>query len=453
MPILSIRLIAMGSRYKLKKNAQDAHEAIRPTSLEYPPERVRGHFEQIGEADMYRLYELIWRRFVACQMKPAVYDQTRADISVGRLTYRASGSTLKFAGWLAVYGQGLTPEEESEKEKARASGEDVTEDSGELPPLDEGMRLSLRALLPEQHFTQPPPRFTEASLVKEMEEQGIGRPSTYAAILSTIQDKKYVEKQEGRLWPTDLGTLTNEMLVKHFPSELDVAFTAGMEEKLDLISEGNADWKGVLREFYTPFQKTLAAAETEMRDVKREEIPTDVACDKCGAMMVIKFGKMGHFLACSAYPDCKNTREFKRVEGKIVPIEEETSDEICEKCGKQMLIKRGRFGKFLACSGYPDCKNSKPISIGVACPTCKVGYLHERKSRFNRVFYGCSRYPDCNFVSWDRPVNEPCPSCQGNYLVHKFSKRTGPYLKCPNKECDYRREITEAEAIPASTES
>ena len=440
--------------FKSKKGAQDAHEAIRPTSLEYPPERVKGHFEAMGESDMYRLYELIWRRFVACQMMPAVYDQTAADIAAGRLTYRASGSTLKFAGWLAVYGAGLTREEEAEKEKARAAGEDVVEEGGgDLPTLEEGQTLTLRKLLPEQHFTQPPPRFTEASLVKELEEQGIGRPSTYAAILSTIQDKKYVEKQEGRFWPTDLGTLTNEMLVKAFPSELDVAFTAGMEEKLDLISEGNADWKQVLREFYTPFKETLGRAEAEMRDVKREEIPTDVACDKCGAMMVIKFGKMGHFLACSAYPDCKNTQEFKRVEGKIVPIAEEVSDEVCEKCGKPMLIKRGRFGKFLACSGYPDCKNSKPISIGVACPTCKEGYIHERKSRFNRIFYGCSRWPDCNFVAWDRPLNETCPSCASPYLVHKFSKRTGPYVKCPNKECDFRREVKESEVLPAATEA
>ncbi|HEX8435595.1 type I DNA topoisomerase, partial [Archangium sp.] len=235
--------------YRTKKGAQDAHEAIRPTSLEYPPEKVKPFFDSMNDdmaADMYRLYELIWRRFVACQMKPAVYDQTSADISAGRVTFRASGSTLKFPGYLAVYGAGLTPEEESAQEKARASGEESDEDAvGELPVLDEGNTLSLQKLLNEQHFTQPPPRFSEATLVKELEERGIGRPSTYAAILSTIQDKKYVEKIEGRFRPTDLGVICNELLVKHFPHELDVAFTAGMEEKLDLISEGEANWKTV----------------------------------------------------------------------------------------------------------------------------------------------------------------------------------------------------------------
>jgi DNA topoisomerase-1 len=429
--------------FRTKKNAQDAHEAIRPTSLEYPPEKVRGFFEAMDELDMFRLYELIWNRFVACQMKPAVYDATSADIAAGRITFRASGSTLKFPGWLAVYGAGLTPEEEAEKEKARKAGEEVAEEAtGELPPLSEGEVLRLMQLLHEQHFTQPPPRFSEATLVKELEERGIGRPSTYAAILSTIQDKKYVEKVESRFHPTRLGSLCNEMLVKHFPHEMDVTFTAGLEEKLDQISEGGADWKQVLRDFYSPFKETLERAEAEMRDVKREEIKTDITCDKCSTHpMVIKFGKMGHFLACSGYPDCKNTREFKEVDGKIVLVEEETTDEVCEKCTRPMLVKRGRFGKFLACSGYPDCKSSKPISIGVACPDCKVGYLSERRSFRGKVFFGCSRYPECKFAAWDRPLAEACPSCQSPYLLQKYSKRDGPYVACPNKECDFRREV------------
>jgi DNA topoisomerase-1 len=437
--------------YRSKKSAQDAHEAIRPVSLEYPPERVRPFFEQMGEEDMFRLYELIWNRFVACQMKPAVYDQTSADITAGRATFRASGSTLKFPGYLAVYGAGLTPEEEAEKEKAKAAGEEGGEDVvGELPPLNDGDTLRLQKLLDEQHFTQPPPRFSEATLVKELEEQGIGRPSTYAAILSTIQDKKYVEKLEGRFRPTDLGQMTNEMLVKHFPKEMDVAFTANLEEKLDQISEGGASWKAVLQDFYAPFKETLEKAEAEMRDVKREEIKTDIACEKCGNVMVIKFGKMGHFLACSNYPECKNTKDFKRdAEGKIVIVEEETTDEKCENCGKPMVIKRGRFGRFLACSGYPECKTSKPISIGVSCPDCKQGYLTERRSGRGKIFFGCNRYPDCKFAAWDRPLAETCPSCQSPYLLQKFSKRDGAYIACPNKECDYRREMQQPGEVSA----
>ena len=428
--------------YKTKKSAQDAHEAIRPTSLDYPPEKVRGFFEAMGEEDMFRLYELIWNRFVACQMKPAVYDQTAADIQAGRVTFRASGSTLKFPGYLAVYGAGLTPEEESEKEKAKAAGEEAQDEAtGELPLLNEGEVLTLHQLLPEQHFTQPPPRFSEATLVKELEEQGIGRPSTYAAILSNIQEKKYVEKIEGRFRPTMLGGMTNEMLVKHFPKEMDVTFTAGLEEKLDQISEGTMGWKNVLHDFYGPFKETLEKAEAEMRDVKREEIKTDVPCDKCGNPMLIKFGKMGHFLACSGYPECKSTKDFKEVDGKIVVVEEETTDEICEKCSKPMVVKRGRFGRFLACSGYPECKSSKPISIGIACPECKVGYLTERRSGRGKIFFGCHRYPECKFAAWDRPVAEACPQCQSPYLLQKFSKRDGPFISCPNKECDYRREV------------
>ncbi len=441
--------------YRTKKNAQDAHEAIRPTSVDYPPEKVKAYFDQMNDdmaADMFRLYELIWRRFVACQMKPAVYDQTSADIGAGRATFRASGSTLKFPGYLAVYGAGLTPEEEAAQEKARAAGEETDEDGvGELPPLNDGDALALQKLLHEQHFTQPPPRFSEATLVKELEERGIGRPSTYAAILSTIQDKKYVEKVEGRFRPTDLGNMTNELLVKHFPHEMDVTFTASMEEKLDQISEGEASWKAVLRDFYSPFKETLEKAEAEMRDVKREEIKTDVPCEKCGNPFVIKWGKMGHFLACSNYPDCKNTKDFKRdAEGKIVVVEEETTDEVCENCSKPMVVKRGRFGRFLACSGYPDCKTSKPISIGVGCPDCKQGYLTERRSGRGKIFFGCNRYPDCKFAAWDRPLPETCPECQSPYLVQKFSKRDGPFVACPNKECDYRRQIVEPEAVGAT---
>ncbi|HET6982764.1 MAG TPA: type I DNA topoisomerase, partial [Myxococcaceae bacterium] len=426
--------------YKSRKSAQDAHEAIRPVSMEWTPDRVRPFLEP----DMARLYELIWNRFVACQMKPAVYDQTTVEISAGRATFRAAGSILKFAGYLAVYGMAPTTDEESDREKNDGE-EKADEGNVQLPELAEGDRLRLvgQGLLSEQHFTQPPPRFTEASLVKELEEDGIGRPSTYASILSVIQEKKYVEKIEGRFHPTELGKITTEELVKHFPSEMDVTFTAGMEEQLDQISEGETDWRRVLRDFYGPFQATLALAKKQMRDVKREEIPTDVNCEKCGKMMAIKWGKMGRFLACTGYPDCKNTKDFKEVDGKVVPVEEEPTDETCEKCGRPMVIKRGRFGRFMACSGYPECKTSKPLSIGVACPTCKVGYLTERRSRRGKVFFGCNRYPDCTFAAWDRPLPETCPQCASPYLLQKYSKRDGARIVCPNKECGYTRSVDE----------
>ncbi len=427
--------------FKSKKAAQDAHEAIRPTSLEYPPERIR----PFVEPDMFKLYELIWNRFVACQMKPAVYDQTTADISAGRGLFRASGSSLKFPGYLAVYGAIAAADEEPERDKGVNGEEEIVDGAGALPPMSEGERLKLLKLLHEQHFTQPPPRFSEATLVKELEEKGIGRPSTYAAILSTIQEKKYVEKIEGRFHPTDLGRITTEELVKHFPTEMDVTFTADLEEKLDLISEGAADWKKVLRDFYTPFKKDLVRAERDMRDVKREEIKTDLVCERCGSPMVIKWGKMGRFLACTAYPECKNTKDFKEVEGKIVVLEEETTDEKCDKCGRPMVVKRGRFGRFLACSGYPECKNSKPMSIGVACPECQKGYVTQRRSKRGRIFFGCNRYPDCKFVSWDRPLSEACPACGSPYLLQKYSKRDGSYIACPNPECSYRRNVEQAE--------
>jgi DNA topoisomerase-1 len=434
--------------FKSKKSAQDAHEAIRPVSLEFPPEKVRPFLEP----DMFRLYELIWNRFVACQMKPAVYDQTTAEISAGRCLFRATGSTLKFPGYLAVYGAGLTTDEEADGTKAKEQGEEpVEETSRELPPLEDGDPLQKLRLLNEQHFTQPPPRFSEATLVKELEERGIGRPSTYASILSVIQDKKYVEKVENRFHPTELGNITTEELVKHFPQELDVAFTAGMEEKLDLISEGEVEWHRVLSDFYGPFQQTLARAEVEMRDVKREEIPTDVKCEKCGSTMVIKWGKMGRFLACSNYPECKNTKDFKEVDGKIVVVEEEPTDEKCDKCGRPMVIKRGRFGRFLACTGYPECKSTKPVSIGMACPSCKVGYLTERRSRRGKVFFGCNRYPDCTFAAWDRPLPETCPTCGASYLLQKYSKRDGPFVACSNKECDYRRAVDSTPPAPQGT--
>jgi DNA topoisomerase-1 len=433
--------------YKTKaKAAQEAHEAIRPTDLQWTPDRVAPFFEAIGERDMLRLYELIWSRFVACQMVPAVYDQTTADIAAGRATFRATGSILKFAGYLAVYGA-KPPEEEAgaEEEKAEngnGEGEKKNEER-QLPPLEAGMDLRLVKLHPDQHFTQPPPRYNESSLVKEMELRGIGRPSTYAAILETIQEKQYVEKVEKSFKPTHLGVLVTDELVRAFPREMDVAFTAGMEEKLDEIEEGSAAWQTVLGDFYETFKEDLAQAKEKMRNVKRQEIETDLVCDKCGERkMVIKWGRNGEFLACPGYPECRNTMNFRREDGKIVAEKEEDVpvDEKCPECAAAMVMKRGRFGRFLACTRYPECKGTKPISIGVTCPKACGGYISEKRSRRGKTFYGCSSYPKCDFVSWDRPRNEPCPTCGSAYLLDKFSKKSGPFVACPNKECDYRRE-------------
>jgi DNA topoisomerase I len=431
--------------YKTKaKSAQEAHEAIRPTGLEWTPERVAPFFEQMGERDMYRLYELIWSRFVACQMVPAVYDQTAADIQAGRATFRATGSILKFPGYLAVYGA-KPPEEEAgaeEPEKENGTAEPKGNEDRQLPPLEAGMPLDLRKLVHEQHFTQPPPRFNESSLVKEMEQRGIGRPSTYAAILDTIQEKDYVEKVERNFKPTHLGLVVTDELVKSFPREMDIAFTAGMEERLDDIEEGNAGWQDVLGDFYVKFKEDLDKAEVTMRDVKRQEIATELTCEKCGKPMVIKWGRMGEFLACSGYPECRNTMNFRRDEaGAIVPEKEEDvpTDEKCPECQSPMVMKRGRFGKFLACSRYPECKGTKPVSIGVTCPKECGGYISERRSRRGKTFYGCSSYPKCDFVSWDRPRNEACPDCGSAYLLDKYSKREGPFVACPNKECGYKR--------------
>jgi DNA topoisomerase-1 len=436
--------------YKTKaKSAQEAHEAVRPTTLEWPPEKVRPFLEAIDERDMARLYELVWNRFVACQMMPAVYDQTTADIAAGaRAVFRATGSILKFAGYLAVYGA-KPPEEEAGAEPTPSDEggvEDKEAKAGDrqLPPLEAGMDLRLVKLLPEQHFTQPPPRFNESSLVKEMEEKGIGRPSTYAAILDTIQEKQYVEKLERTFKPTELGFLVTDWLVKGFPREMDVAFTAGMEEQLDQIEEGSAQWQEVLRRFWGTFEEDLARAK-EQPGIKNTSKPTEITCEKCGQhKLVIKWGRNGEFLACPGYPDCKNTMNF-RMEGEvIVPVKEEEIPvtDLCPKCNAAMVMKRGRFGKFIACSRYPDCDGKRSVSIGVDCPKGCGGFVTEKRSRFGKNFYGCSNWSregGCDFVSWDKPRSEPCPDCGSAWLVDKYSKRDGPQVSCPNKECGYRR--------------
>ncbi len=434
-----------------QKQAQEAHEAVRPVSTDFPPERVAPHLDAQGERDMSRLYELIWNRFVACQMVPAVYDQTVVDVQAGRATFRATGSILKFPGYLAVYGAQRPEDEagaESEKDGEEA-GREKAEDRS-LPPLEAGQDLRLVRLLPEQHFTQPPPRFNESSLIKELEEKGIGRPSTYASILSTIQDKGYVEKLERTFKPSHLGLVVTDELVKAFPTELDVAFTAGMEEKLDEIEEGTTGWKAVLAEFYDHFKVDLARAGEMMRDVKTEQQPTEVPCEKCGKLMVIKWGRNGEFLACPGYPECRNTMNFRREGDTVVPMKEEDvpTDEKCPECSAPMVMKRGRFGKFFACTRYPECKGTKSVPIGVPCPKCGSD-LSERRSRRGKTFYGCTAYPKCDFVAWDKPRLEKCPLCENPWLVEKYSKRDGAVVACPNKECGYRR--AGAETAPAQS--
>ncbi len=410
-------------KFKAKKLAQEAHEAIRPTSLEYPPERVKGFLKK----DEFALYELIWKRFLACQMSPAIYDQTGIDIKAGEYLLRASGALLKFPGFLSVYTESKDENNKNEEEEIQ------------LPDLKTGEKLALEDLKKEQHFTQPPPRYTEATLVKELEEKGIGRPSTYATIVSTIEERKYVAKQKGKLYPTLLGCKVNELLVQNFPDLIDIAFTADMEEKLDKIEEGGMDWVKLLKDFYSPFEKKLEIAQKNMTSIKSEGIPTDIVCDKCGRQMVIKLGKKGEFLACSNYPECKNTKNFTTGEdGKIRIIEDEMTDIKCELCGKPMLRRKGPYGLYLACSGYPQCKNtvslnnSKPVPTGVKCPLCG-GDILERKGRRGSTFYGCSNYPKCKYILKYRPVPEKCPKCGNPFLVMKEESKK----LCPREGCGY----------------
>ena len=427
--------------YVKKKRAQDAHEAIRPTHPKYDPEHVRSYLSK----EQYRLYSLIWKRFVACQMMPAVFDQTSIDIEAGKVLFRATGQVMRFDGFTRVYTEGK--DEKNDKAKEQTDAEKTLESASKLPPLEEGQTLTAKEILPQQHFTQPPPYFRESSLVKELEEKGIGRPSTYASILSVIQDKKYAEKKEGRFFPTELGRLVTELLVEHFPDILDVKFTANMEANLDRVETEGLDWVELLRNFHEPFEETLKRAKEEMRNVKREGQKTDVICSECGSHMVIKWGRNGEFIACSSYPECKNTGDFERTpEGKIQIKEPEPPEEVeatCPECDAPMLLKNGRFGRFLACSRYPECKTTQPFKIGVACPEedCD-GDLVEKRSRRGKTFYSCSNYPKCEYASWDKPLAEACPVCEFPFLVdvEKRRKNRLPGIQCPSPSCDYRKE-------------
>ncbi len=399
--------------YKTKKGAQDAHEAIRPTSVFRTPEQVKNDLTP----EQYKLYELIWKRFVASQMRSAVFDMTSVDISVKDYIFRASGSVIKFDGFLSLY-------EESRDES--------DEKSATLPELSEKEPLILEKITPSQHFTQPPARYNEASLVKELEERGIGRPSTYAPIISTIVDRGYVIKDGRTLKPTELGIITNGLLVKHFPTVLDIEFTARMEDELDEIEEGKIVWTKVLEEFYGPFKTSMEKAGVEMKKVKMEE-KTDEVCEKCGSPMVVRQSRYGAFLACTGFPKCKNTKDLPRKGEEIAEIKE-----ACEKCGSPMEVKRSRFGAFLACTAYPKCKNTKSIlkKIGVKCPEAGCGGdIVEKRSKKGRVFFSCSNWPKCSFSSWQRPLPENCPTC-GALLTEKYTK-AGITKEC-SKKCGYK---------------
>ncbi len=461
--------------YRSRKGTQDAHEAIRPTSVTRTPEQMAASLKK----DELALYELIWKRFVASQMSPAQLDQTIMHIAAGELILRASGTVLRFPGFMQIYIEGSD------------NGEGGLEEGSKLPDLEEGKSLKLVKVEPKQHFTQPPPRFTEASLIRELEEKGIGRPSTYASIMQVIQKKEYTIKEKRRFKPTELGMLVNDLLVANFPEVLNVAFTAQMEAKLDQVETGNQGWLQVIEDFYQQFHQAVERAQTEMIDVKREGLPTELDCEKCGKKMHIRWGKNGLFLSCSGYPTCKNSKNFARdSKGKIEAAAEGDVRGTCELCSRDMVAKNGRFGPFLACTGYPECKNTRslqnekgeekektvqytdevcdkcegrfvirksrqgisfmacenyprcrntrPIGTGVACPQTECdGELAERASKRGKRFYGCTRYPKCRFISWSRPVDKGCPTCGNAYLVIRSSKGE-EYLACPEKTCGYK---------------
>ena len=402
--------------YKSRKGAQEAHEAIRPTSIDLEPDQVKSSLDK----DQWALYKLIWDRFVASQMPSADFLQTTVEIKADNGVFTAVGTVPVFQGFMALYVEGEDDQENGNGEK-------------KLPSLTEGQVLELLGLAPKQHFTQPPYRYSEATLIKELEEKGIGRPSTYASILATIKEKQYVRLEKGKFFPTELGCLVNDLLVVNFPDIFDIEFTAQMEENLDHIEEGEKDWVETLKEFYVPFEKDLEMAKVSMRDVKRELIPTDAVCERCGSKMVKRWGKRGYFLACSTYPECRYTRE---VEGNGENQVE--TDAKCEKCGNPMVVKNGKFGRFLACSNYPTCKFTRSLDTGVKCPEEGCGGLIvERRSRKGRTFYGCANYPNCTYALWDKPIPEKCPQCGFPFMVEKVGKG-GVTKRCPKKECGYR---------------
>lgn len=414
-------------QFKVKSSAQDAHEAIRPTSMQRHPKKIKKYLTE----EQYKLYELIWNRFVASQMEAARLEQTTIDISAGpRFAFRTTGSVILFRGFLQIY--------EEAKEETQADEEQELE---HIPQnLRENEILTLLNLDPRQHFTKPPPRYTESSLVKELDALGIGRPSTYALIISTLLTRKYVVKNKRQLVPTELGKTVNQILIQNFPDIFNVKFTAFMEEQLDKVETGKKKFLQVVSEFYRPFSHAVQKTEAKREQIKETlQQDTEETCPKCGSPLIIRWGRNGQFVACTGYPDCRYTR----------PLEEEQqeSDETCERCGKPMVVKTGRFGKFLACSGYPECQNTRPFSIGVECPMegCD-GQIIERRSRKGRVFYGCSNYPTCKFATWHKPIARECPNCSSPYLEERYNQTKGQYLYCPNCKTEVREEPEEENA-------
>lgn len=408
------------ARQVKKKGAQDAHEAIRPTHVANHPDSVA----QFLNRDQLRLYKLIWQRFVASQMSPAIFDMITVDIKADKYTFRATGSTIKFKGFKAVYTEGKDDKEITDEERPP------------LPRMKVDELLKLLELKPDQHFTEPPPRYTEATLVKTLEEKGIGRPSTYASIISTIQDRNYAILEEKKFKPTELGFAVTDYLVQHFPAVLDVKFTASVETHLDDVEEGQLEWRKLLRDFYGPFAKALEQAQWGPEGAER-------TCPNCGKPMAIKRGRFGSFLGCTGYPECKT---IIKVEREKLPISEpKPSDQVCPNCGKMMLIREGRMGEFLGCSGYPECKTTMPIDkkVGVKCPTCGEGDVIERRSKKGKTFYGCNKYPECKFVSWDKPIDRKCPKCDAVLVEKRWRKFLSAY-KCSNAECDYEEKVAKA---------
>jgi DNA topoisomerase-1 len=420
--------------YKSKASAQEAHEAIRPTYAEKGPEAIRQYLSK----EQHALYTLIWNRFISSQMSPAQLEQTafiinslQAGQPASPYEFRASGTVVRFDGFMALYTEGR---DEAEEENGLT-----------LPALKEGETLRLLNLLPKQHFTQPPPRYTEATLVKTLEEKGIGRPSTYAAILSTVQERKYAHKTDGKFSPTELGMVVNDFLVEKFPELIDVGFTAKMEDELDRIEDGKMKWVKVVKDFYKPFDADLAEAIKTTGKIKPKDIPTETLCEKCGLPMVIRWGRHGRFLACSGFPTCKNTKPLPddgEQKARDTDVTQQT-DEKCEKCGSPMVVKSGKYGKFLACSRYPECKNAKPFPTGIRCPR-DGGDIVERRSKKGKQFWSCSNFPECRFASWYRPVPKQCPKCGADFLFEKRDKNGDRTFFCHKKECGYK----EVEKIP-----
>jgi DNA topoisomerase-1 len=413
--------------YKSKQTAQGAHEAIRPTDVDHTPESVSKYLTK----EQLNLYSLIWKRFVACQMAPALIDQTTVDVSAGDYILRAVGSVIVFQGFLALYEEGKDEPENGE------SGE-------RMPDLTPDQPLDLLGIEPKQHFTQPPPRYTEASLIKTLEDLGIGRPSTYATIISTVLDREYVSRSKQKLFPTELGMIINRLVSANFPNIVDVKFTANMEKDLDEVEHGGRSSQHLLNDFYGPFSKTLESARKGMANLKSKGWPTDLNCPRCASPLAIRLSRAnGPFLACSAYPKCSFTSDYERDEkGHIHPLElrkPAVTGDVCEKCGKPMALKRGRYGAFLACTGYPSCRNTRPVSTGIRCPREGCGgELVERTSRRGR-FYGCNKYPACKMLFQGEPVHENCPSCNAPVLFRRQAKTGTGTLYCINPSCKFKR--------------